>query len=185
MAYYALDELPAVEGFVLPSNDGARERLLVRVDEGTVEVALELPQSILDGRRPLGLDALCQLVEGVSHFVLFAERARRELPMTQLELELQAEVDKYVLLVVEGQPHLDGVGRVDLHDRLFGAVEFTHPEGSECGDRYRLAHALAARYTRRLERDYLVHGRRRELRAALRRFYTAGQTEKLELAHAA
>ncbi|MCH7929016.1 MAG: ATP-binding protein [Proteobacteria bacterium] len=35
-------------------------------------------------------------VEGVSHFVLVAERARRELPVTQLELELQAEIDKFL-----------------------------------------------------------------------------------------
>jgi hypothetical protein len=40
--------------------------------------------------------AFCMATEGVSHFLMLVERARREEPVTMLELEAQAEVDKFV-----------------------------------------------------------------------------------------
>ena len=65
-------------------------------DDGAIEMALRCPGSA--GRRRLArdadLDPLCQIIEGVSHFVYLAERARVDREATQLELELQAEVDK-------------------------------------------------------------------------------------------
>ena len=180
--YYGLDEVPAIDGFVRVSDDVEREQLLVRWGEDGVEMALELPRHAATGR---DLDAICQLVEGVSHFVLVAERARSELPLTQLELELQAEIDKYVVLAVTSEPPLDAISRAALHERLFGAVRFLHPPDTEHGERYRIAHRLAMRFTQKLDHRYLRHGRHHELRAALCRFYRAGQTTKLELARAA
>src|SRR5262249_14875721 len=76
----------------------AREALLIREREGHVEVRIHLPRGAADGRGRPSFDELCQIIEGVSHFLYVAERARRELPATQLELELQAEVDKYIFL---------------------------------------------------------------------------------------
>ena len=61
---------------------------------------------------------MCQLIEGVSHFVYVADRARRKLPATQLELELQAEIDKYVLLVLQRERFDTLVARA-FHARLF------------------------------------------------------------------
>ncbi|MFT4978562.1 MAG: hypothetical protein ACI8S6_004472 [Myxococcota bacterium] len=40
--------------------------------------------------------AFCAATEGVSHFLMLIERARRREPVRLLELELQAEVDKFV-----------------------------------------------------------------------------------------
>ncbi len=39
-----------------------------------------LPRAALDGARPMRFDEKCQVIEGVSHFLYLAERARRELP---------------------------------------------------------------------------------------------------------
>ena len=47
--------------------------------------------------RPDVLQRFGPLVEGVSHFVYLIWRATRKEPVTQLELELQAEIDKFVL----------------------------------------------------------------------------------------
>lgn len=184
VGFYALDEIPDVAAFVRVSADGGRERLLVRDGDDGVEVTLELPPSTMVQQGELGLDAICQLVEGVSHFVLVAERARRELPTTQLELELQAEIDKYVVLAVAVDQQLDRAERAELHGRLF-AGGFVDPPGSERGERYRLAHELAMRFTYRLEVRYLARGRIVELRDALRRFYGAGPSAKLDMARAA
>jgi hypothetical protein len=186
MRYYGLDELPDVGPFVRPRPDEARERLVLHAHGDEVAVALELPATALAAdEHELSLDARCQLVEGVSHFVLVAERARRELPTTELELELQAEIDKFVLLGVACDAPLAAPELGALRGRLFGRPCFLDPPGTERGDRYRMAHSVAARFTARLEHCYLLPGRHTEMQHALRRFYRAGQTGKLELALAA
>jgi hypothetical protein len=68
---------------------------------------------------------------------------------------------------------------------LFEEVTFTDPPGTETGDRYRIANDLAARFAGRLEEDFARRGRYAEMLSTLRRFYAAGQTEKIALARAA
>src|SRR6185436_5100246 len=115
---------PAVEPFLrmLPANGGGRETVRIRdAADGAVEIEVLAPSL---PKKP-DLDRLCQLIEGVSHFVYVAERARRGLPATQLELELQAEIDKYVLLVLRRKTFDAGLAR-RLHARLFERVRFCH-----------------------------------------------------------
>ncbi len=182
---YGLDDAPAVDDFIRPSLEAnAREVLLLRENEDGVEVALHLPATALDMKKTLGFDQVCQVIEGVSHFVFLVERARRELPVTQLELELQAEVDKYVVFVHDAQrfePHRAARVRA----RLFQAVSYLDPPGTEKGDRYRLANELAARFSGTLDERFARRGRFEQLWQALRRFYAAGQNEKINLACAA
>jgi hypothetical protein len=181
MRFYGLDEAPDVVDFVRPIDDEQRETLLVREEHDGVEVALLLPRRLLDREHAThDPDTLLQAFEGVSHFVFLAERVRTMLPTTLLELELQAEVDKFVLLGVDERA-LSALDRQRLRWRLFDEVRFMHAEGSEDGDRYRLANALAARYVKRLD----VMNAPNEVRAELRRFYRAGQTDKIRMARAA
>ena len=182
--FYRLEHAPSVALFLrtLPANSGGqREAVRIRdAADGAVEIEVVAPAL---SKKP-DLDSLCQLIEGVSHFVYVADRARRGLPATQLELELQAEIDKYVLLVL-GRKTFDAILARRLHARLYERVRFCHPAGTEAGDRYRLANALAARFVRRLEILYAEKGRLTDLRDALARFYLMGQAEKLEVARAA
>ncbi|MBM4357255.1 MAG: hypothetical protein FJ096_04020 [Deltaproteobacteria bacterium] len=180
-AYYALDEVPDVDGFIEVRADAGRERVLVREGAGEVELRVELPAAALEPGATL--DLVCQAVEGVSHFVLLAERARCELPTTHLELEMQAEVDKFLVLGVLPEP-APALERARLRYRLFADVRFTDEEGTVEGDRYRLASRIAERFVRRLEAEFLGRSRHRELREHLRRFFRAGQTRKLEIAGA-
>jgi hypothetical protein len=183
--YYGIERAPAVDAFIEPA-DGGRETLFVREDGGDLELLLRLPRAALEPGLRASFDDLCQIIEGVSHFVYLAERARRELPATQLELELQAEVDKYVIL-----SHAAGSGRFHparaarVRARLFERVRFLHPPHTETGARYRMANDLAARLAGGLEARFGRSGRHDQMRAALRRFYGAGQAEKIELARAA
>ena len=181
-------ETPDVTPFLRPANDG-REVLHLRESDGELEIGLYLPEEAFEARAASSLDLLCQVAEGVSHFVYLVERTRRRLPATQLELELQAEVDKFVVLagsVVAARPcgsfppHAASV----LRERLFGRVRFLHAAGTQPGDRYRLANDLAARFVRRL--DGKLH-RVADDRAVLelRRFHAGGQREKIEMALAA
>lgn len=186
---YGIEEAPPVDAFIVETEDAARETVRVREGDGELEVEVALPRRALASPRPT-LDELCQVVEGVSHFLYLAERARRELPATQLELEIQAEVDKYVVLVLgevlHGAAGVFHAGRSRaMRARLFERVIFVHAEGTEHGERYRVANDVAARVARGLERGIVRGGSPEGARAWLRRFYAAGQREKIELARAA
>jgi hypothetical protein len=179
--FYALEQELDVVDFVQEVDDGEREVLLVQERDDALELALLLPKRLLDPDSPRGdADGLLQALEGVSHFVYLTERVRAGLPTTLLELELQAEVDKFVLLAIEGQTR-DARTRALLCERLFEQVQYLHAASSEDGERYRFANTLAARYVRRLAPELGSSA----LQTKLRRFYRAGQTEKIHLARAA
>lgn len=182
---YGIDDAPAVDDFIRPCEEETdREVLLLQENEEGVEVAVHLPKSALERRKQLRFDEVCQVIEGVSHFVFLVERVRRELPVTQLELELQAEVDKYVVFVHDVR-RFEPQRAARVRARLFDAVAYIDPPGTEKGDRYRLANDLAARFSGMLDERFARHGRFEQLLHALRRFYAAGQCEKINLARAA
>jgi hypothetical protein len=182
-ALYRLDRAADVDAFVTHAHDGQREALLVRESEDGLELQLRIPRL---GERTFdvegaSLDPLCQIIEGVSHFVYLADRASLEREATQLELELQAEVDKYVILAsaVEG---FDERASRRLRERLYDDVSFVHAKDTIEGERYRMANGCARRFTRRLEREYVMRARFGELQGELRRFFHMGQGEKLRAA---
>src|SRR4051812_4284636 len=83
----------------------APEELLVADSGGSLEMALYLDPALLARARAHGgeparvmdadLDAFCQLTEGVSHFMYLARAAEQGRRVSLLELEAQAEVDKF------------------------------------------------------------------------------------------
>ena len=184
---YHLDRAADVDAFVTHADAGEREALLVRESEDGLELLLRIPRL---GERTVdvdgaSLDPLCQIIEGVSHFVYLADRASQGREATQLELELQAEVDKYVILasaLVAGDARADERTSRRLRERLYEGVAFVHPPDTVEGERYRTANGCARRFTGRLERDYLTRARYVELQGELRRFFHMGQGEKLRAA---
>jgi hypothetical protein len=185
---YQLDRVADVDAFLEEAPTGERETLFVReAADGVIEMALRVPRlgaRDIDLARDADLDPLCQIIEGVSHFVYLADRARADREATQLELELQAEVDKFVVLAAWlGEPNLRA--SATLRRRLYEDVSYADDAATEPGQRYRLANIHAHAFVRRLERDYLEARRWGEMRGALRRFYRLGQEEKLRLALAA
>ena len=172
---YRLDRVADVDAFVTGADEGEREALFVRQTDDGLELRLRIPR--LDGET---LDPICQIIEGVSHFVYIADRATRERETTQLELELQAEVDKYVVLAASIDGFDEDRSR-ELRDRLYEAT-YLHGADSVEGERYRVANERARRYTARLEREFVARARYGELRAELRRFFHLNQEEKLRAA---
>lgn len=123
----------------------------------------------------------CTVLEGVSHFhyVTFSYARRR--PVSLLELELQAEVDKYAgaLLLLASQS--GGKFPALLHRQLFERVSYAAGLDETSLHRYRLANRHAAKFCRGLDERFL---RRRRMQvdawlAALRRFYRLGHGEKI------
>lgn len=180
---YRLDRAADVDAFVTHADEGEREAILVRESEDGLELLLRVPR-LADRTvdvRGAGLDPLCQIIEGVSHFVYLADRASLGREATQLELELQAEVDKYVILAASLQDFDERTSR-RLRERLYDDVSFVHDAGTVEGQRYRMANGCARRFTGRLERDYVVRARFGEMQGELRRFFHMGQGEKLRAA---
>jgi hypothetical protein len=183
-ALYQLEPAPTILPFVRRGDPTERERVLVKETADALEVLVVLPDRCLEalsGDRPgEHIDAYLEAVEGVSHFLHLAERARTQLPTTLLELELQAEVDKFAVLAPD-PGGLPATRLHRLHRQLYAEVGFLHPAHSEPGQRYRLANDLAARLWARLIDD----GRADSIRGRLRRFYRASQAEKIRMARAA
>lgn len=174
---YRLERAADVDAFVTGAEDGEREALLVRETDGVLELRLRVPRLEDDA----GLDPLCQIIEGVSHFVYLSHRASLDRETTQLEMELQAEVDKYVVLAASIVSFDESTSR-KLRERLYERVSFLHQDDTEEGERYRIANVSAHRFVTRLEREYVTRNRYLELREELRRFFHAGQSDKLRAA---
>jgi hypothetical protein len=151
-----------------------REQLLVREEAGELGLGLYIDGAALanlernDPSRRLD-DAnfadFCVALEGVSHFVYLALCAAGHRRVTALELELQAEVDKFVCCVLlQGRdPGLRG--------RLFADVRFADDLDADERDRYRAANAEAARYAAGLERRFVREARVPDMLAETRAFY--------------
>ena len=192
---YRIDTQVEVGDFVI---DGAarqrlgvrrlpREQLLLAESEGTLEVALFVDESSLDnlarhdpshGLDDRNLGDFLLAVEGVSHFVYTMWRARAQQPVSALELELQAEVDKYVtcLLLADARPTDSG----RLRRRLF--EQFLFDDGLDDGERhrYRMANDNARQYSESLERRYVRRQRIVDMLGELRRFYRMSLRGKLD-----
>jgi hypothetical protein len=169
----------------------AREQLLLREEGGDLEIGLFVDERTLEnlelrdpGRRldERNLTDFLLAVEGVSHFVYVAHRARQERPVSAVELELQAEVDKYLvaLLVIWDQA---GKPPANLRRRLFQRVSFAGDLSREERERYELANSAAGAYAASLEARFLGPRAIAEMLAEVRRFYRKGLAAKLEHIH--
>lgn len=176
------------------------EVLAVLEEDGVSFVGLYVAADVLEGLGSRASFSHWQLaVEGVSHLVYLCFRAERDETVTALELELQAEVDKWALGLLrpraEANP-LAGWGAPmlarsrSLRRSLFADAQFLDPAGSEVGDRYRAANRIAARFVEGLETRHLRQIERNErpdtgaraLVGELRRFYRDGGSTKLAVA---
>ena len=167
-----------------------REQLLIsQRDDDEVELGLFLDEqavSNLEENDPArGLDHtnfhdFCLAVEGVSHFIYVALAAAGERSVSALELELQAEVDKFAccLLLAGAGPANDGSART-LRRKLYDEVSYADDLDHDEADRYRVANGEARRYAETLSRNFLVRDRVGDMLAELRRFYRLGLDGKL------
>ncbi|MEM7703940.1 MAG: hypothetical protein AAF358_00215 [Pseudomonadota bacterium] len=166
--------------------DQSNEQLLLRQDERGLELALYLEPALVDGHAPLTLNQYAAAVEGVSHFTYVTFCARHDRSTTQLELELQGEVDKFFALAdhlskqseSEGQPNLRA-----LHEQLFDRVSYREALDQESRDRYVTVNRLAAQVCRLWMSRYGDNLSHPGWFADARRFYRMAQQRKLR--HAA
>lgn len=166
----------------------ADEQLILVENEGSLDVALYLDQLVLerlvaadprDSISGANLADFWTVLEGVSHFHYLAWNAAFDKPVTLLEMEMQAEVDKYVStrLLLQSQP--DATLGAPLLQRLFDDPALDPCLDPEEADRYQAASNLAGRYCAGLEECIAGAGFTPALLRELRTFYRLPQMAKI------
>ena len=167
-----------------------RETLLMSEDEDGLALSLFLDSAVierLETSDPLTrlrahqLEDLWLVLEGVSHFNCVAWRAVRDRSVSLLELELQAEIDKFVattlLAMSQGRKNLLKC----LHGWLFDEIRFRDDLDCEQVERYRAANDYAARFCHSLKDRLISHDD--GVLPELRRFYRLPMTDKVSHIH--
>jgi hypothetical protein len=175
------------QGALLRNTD---ETVLLSEDDDGLALSVYLDRDMLDrldSSDPLNrlhadqLDDLCKVVEGISHFNYIVWCASRDRSVTLLELELQAEIDKFVstllILLEQGDTHMSS----RLHELLFDSMRFKAELDDEQRARYEAASDYAGRFCHRI-RERLMGGYR-DVLPELRHFYRLTQTDKISHIH--
>jgi hypothetical protein len=162
-----------------PTAAGGEAAISLYLDAGLLErLARENPMVRLhDGN----VADYWKALEGVSHFLYLAWNAGHDRPVSILELEMQAEVDKYVASYWLLRRQLPGRFPAELLRILFERTRIDPrlAEGRE--ELYREASRYAEKFCRRLERSLRrsAAGTEDEVLRELRRFYRLSNSRKL------
>jgi hypothetical protein len=164
------------------------EKLLLRETKDGLDVVLYL-ESTLVGRlmkddptehlHAGNLADFLTALEGVSHFLCLVWSARHQRDVSLLELELQAEIDKFILAALLLARDRDGRVPGALHPMMFETPSFDTAVNDEWRERYSAANEYARRYCAWLQRRYLARHGERGIMSELRRFYRLGHHGKL------
>jgi hypothetical protein len=201
--FYALELAYDVQDFLITDRTLARaldrggrendEKLLIAEENGEAAISLYLEQDLVD--RLVRNDPTARLdernladfwtaLEGLSHFTYYVHCASHDRAVTLLEMELQAEVDKFVataaLLRAQGvQPPRR------LHEWLFTQTRFAEELSLVEQERYARANHYAAKYCRKLWPRLASGSGFDSARAELRRFYRLARNAKIDHIEAA
>lgn len=168
-----------------------QETLLVSEDDMGLSMSLFLDADMLErleAGAPLDsldagqLDDFWQVLEGISHFNCMAWKASRDRSVSLLELELQAEIDKYLTTMTLALEQANSELRERVHHTLFEATRLRDELDDDERDRYRAANDYAARFCYRVGQRLERRGRL-PLRE-LRHFYRLQLNDKISHIHA-
>ena len=166
------------------------ETLLLSQDDEGLALSLFLDGELLarlESADPLSrlradqLDDLWKVLEGLSHLNCVVWKASCDRSVSLLELELQAEIDKFVgtTLLALSQGRTEMLNH--LHGWLFDKVSFHSELDDEQLARYRAANEYAARFCHALRSRLIDDGG--AVLSELRRFFRLPMTDKISHIH--
>ncbi|MBI5549797.1 MAG: hypothetical protein HY901_38415 [Deltaproteobacteria bacterium] len=187
---YGVSSPQRVEDFVigqaalagLGARVSASEELLVVSGNAEIEVGLYVDPELISRLPELGrggalefldrlLPAFAIAAEGVSHFLYLMLQATRDRAVSLLELEAQAEVDKFATGVLHLWKHGERRHCSELRSRLFDRIGYRAELSGEEHARYAFANHMARGYAAFLESRFILTGCLEGLLAELRRSY--------------
>jgi len=172
---------------VLPGS--VEESLFVAEYEDGIALSVFLDEVLLsrlenaDPLNSLRVDQLADLavvLEGISHFNYLGWCAGRDKSVTLLELELQAEIDKFLTTALLAQEQGDFSLLRNLHKLFFDNIAYQPTLNRKERERYEVANSYAARFCRQL----LDRVSRDDGNTQLREFYRLTQSDKMSYIHA-
>lgn len=187
--FWISDPRMAVQLGAVGAETGSEEQLLVRERGEDLDVSLYIDAAVvgrLEEDDPTvrlhagNLGDFCTVLEGVSHFVYLTWNAGYARPVSLLELELQAEVDKYVAAAFLFGRQRDGRIPGGLARWLFADPKFAAHLSELCAKRYWAANQYAAKFCSDLQHRYFRRRGHGGLVNELRRFYRLTQDQKIE-----
>lgn len=130
------------------------------------------------------LNAFCVAAEEVSHFLMLLQRMTNQRSVTQLELEVQAEIDKFVLAYFSKPEAMKKKTRETffeaLFEKLFERFKLADHLTPEQKTRYLEANEVAKRFIKDCGTMLIRTEEQSEnLLRVLRQFYLASREEKL------
>ncbi len=171
--------IPNTDESVLLAEDDEGMALSVYLDSQMLgRLGRDNPMRALKTSR---LNDLWTVLEGISHFNYLVWSAGRDRSVTLLELEMQAEVDKFVStwLMAQDQDDCEFAGR--LHGWLFDKVRFRPELSEDEHERYRTANNYASRFCHGLMQRLMRDCDR--TMSELRCFYRLKQSDKISHIH--
>lgn len=164
------------------------ERLLIAEHESGIDLSLYISADVmthLDSAHPLELleqgkySEFCLMLEGVSHFLYVVWNANHHKKVTLLEMELQAEVDKFIMMqsLLDVESSRDDINC--LQSWLFEKNGFDDMLTETESERYKQANYYAGKYCLSLQQQFRLQGLHDGLLKELRRFYRLVREDKL------
>jgi len=162
---------------------------IVETDEGA-ELAVYIDPVVLlrlQTHNPIeqltdaNLADFCTALEGVSHFQYLSWCIEHERPVSLIELELQAEVDKYTTALWLLLQQTSGYFPHGLHSRMFSQISYVKELNQIELKRYQDVNRHAANYCQHIDQRYL-RGRQRRVEYWMRElgdFYRSSHHAKL------
>jgi len=164
------------------------ERLLIAEHAEGLDLSLYISANVmkhLENYHPIELihegkySEFCLMLEGVSHFLYIVWNANHHKKVTLLEMELQAEVDKFIIMqsLLDSESTRDDV--ICLQNWLFEKNGFDAMLTERELERYKQANYYAGKYCMGLQQQYKLSDLNDDLLKELRRFYRLVQEDKL------
>jgi hypothetical protein len=200
-ALYAIELEHRVHDFVIddpqlaslidnsPNARDIPEKLLIHQDGDNIDIALYLDPEVIqrleqnDPTEKLhdeNIHDFWLALEGISHFLYFTWNVEYERKVSLLELELQAEVDKFILAAWLVEKQFNGYIPPGLHYHLFETAGFDTRLNEEEFIRYRDANYFAGKFCSHIKNRFLRHGHFDPLINELRRFYRLNHYNKIQ-----
>lgn len=190
---YKIDDRVDVEAFIIPydftgndfvvgNRNSGREAVFIYDKGSEVEMGLFLSPEVINELSiddPLSNpDSFGCAAEGLSHFIYLMDRLNKGMHATKLELELQAEVDKFLLFHLAaangGKSVPESVFNMQFEDFSFDSN--LTPDEKE---RYIEASAFAAKFCHFLRQNYFNPLRISELMVVVREFFKMNLSQKI------
>lgn len=172
----------------LPNTHNHKGLMLLFPEGDELRLAIYLHDHIMNnlhthnpflGLNEKNIHAFCTMAEEVSHFLYTTWKARHSIQITRLELELQAEIDKFIICTFYCLKHETHVNSLSIKELLFETFSLEKDLPPELKNRYSTANKLALHYCHFLENHFIKKTHLSQMMEEIRRFYRLGQTDKI------